>query len=53
MYGFILSMWMKQKADAVFVQKCVPRWITQEQCDVILSTPQDLVATESIPTETV
>lgn len=40
MYSFILSMWIQRKVDEVKVQSYVPKYITQEQCDTILATPQ-------------
>lgn len=39
-YQFVLNMWIMAKADEVWVQKCVPKYITQEECDMILLTPQ-------------
>jgi len=40
MYGFILNMWIMARVDATWVQKCVPKYITQDECDMILLTPQ-------------
>lgn len=40
MYNFILNQWIMKKITSEKVQSYVPRWITQEQCDTILSTPQ-------------
>jgi hypothetical protein len=40
MYNFILNQWIMKKITAEKVQSYVPRWITQEQCDAILATPQ-------------
>jgi len=40
MYGFILNMWIMAKIDATKVQGFVPKFITQEECDMILATPQ-------------
>lgn len=40
MYNFILNMWIMKRIDEVKVKSYVPKYITQEQCDKILSTPQ-------------
>lgn len=40
MYGFILNMWIMAKIDAVKVQSYVPKFITQDECNMILATPQ-------------
>ena len=40
LYGFILSMWIQGRFTAEKVQSYVPKYITQEECDVILATPQ-------------
>lgn len=40
MYGFILNMWIMRRIDAAKVQSYVPRYITQQECDMILATPQ-------------
>ncbi len=40
MYGFILNMWVMKKVTAEKVQSYVPKYITQEECDMILATPQ-------------
>jgi hypothetical protein len=40
MFKFILGQWIMRKVDAAWVQAQVPRWITQEQADEILQTPQ-------------
>ena len=40
MYAFILNMWIMRKKTADEIQSCVPRWITQAECDMILATPQ-------------
>jgi hypothetical protein len=46
MYGFILNMWIMKKVTAEKVQSYVPKYISQEECDMILATPQnpDLLA---------
>ena len=41
MYSFILNMWVNRKIDATKVQSYVPKYITQEECDMILVTPQN------------
>jgi hypothetical protein len=40
MYNFILNMWVMKKIDAVKVQSYVPKYITQNEADSILATPQ-------------
>jgi len=40
MYKFIRAQWIMRKVDAEWVQAQVPHWITQEQADIILATPQ-------------
>jgi hypothetical protein len=40
MYQFILNQWILGKIDADKVQSYVPKWITQEQAETILATPQ-------------
>lgn len=40
MYQFILNQWILGKIDADKVQSYVPKWITQEQADTIIATPQ-------------
>ena len=40
MYQFILNQWILGKIDAEKVQSYVPKWITQEQAETILLTPQ-------------
>lgn len=40
MYGFILNMWIMGKVDEAKVQSYVPKYITQEEADMILATPQ-------------
>lgn len=39
-YNFILSMWIQGRFTAEKVQSYVPAYITQEECDAILATPQ-------------
>ncbi len=41
MYAFILNQWVMKKIDAAKVQTYVPKYITQEQADTILATPQN------------
>lgn len=40
MYQFILNQWILGKIDADKVRSYVPKWITQEQAETILATPQ-------------
>lgn len=40
MYSFILSMWYMRKINADKVRSYVPFYITQQEADVILATPQ-------------
>jgi hypothetical protein len=40
MYTFLLKMWALKKIDIVKVQSYVPLFITQEDANKILETPQ-------------
>lgn len=40
MYAFILNMWVMGRIDAAKVQSYVPKYITQQEADAILATPQ-------------
>lgn len=40
MYGFILNMWIMKRIDEAKVLSYVPKYITQEEADMILATPQ-------------
>lgn len=48
MYAYLLGQWTMRKVTAEYVQARCPKWITQEQVDTILFTPQDEVGTYSI-----
>lgn len=40
MYNFILNMWIMKRIDDTKVKSYVPFYITQDECDMILATPQ-------------
>ena len=40
MYGFILNMWVMGRVSEQKVRSYVPTFITQEECSMILATPQ-------------
>lgn len=40
MYNFILNMWVMGKINTDKVQTYVPKFITQDEADMILATPQ-------------
>jgi hypothetical protein len=40
--AFILRMWIANRIDAGKVQSYVPKYITQDECDTIIATPQTL-----------
>lgn len=40
MYSFILSMWYMRKINADKVRSYVPFYITQQEANAILATPQ-------------
>lgn len=40
MYGFILNMWITRRIDQQKVLSYVPMYITQEDANMILATPQ-------------
>lgn len=45
MYNFILNMWVMRKIDTAKVQSYVTKgYITQEEADMIVATPQIPVA---------
>lgn len=48
MYGYLLGQWRSGKVTAEYIQARVPKWLTQEQADTIIASPQDLIGTESI-----
>lgn len=39
-YSFILNMWVMRVIDGAKVQSYVPRFITQDEANMILATPQ-------------
>ncbi|AKL95028.1 hypothetical protein CACET_c15790 [Clostridium aceticum] len=40
MYGFILNMWIMRRIDQVKVLSYVPTFISQEEANMIIATPQ-------------
>lgn len=40
MYGFILNMWVMRRIDQAKVLSYVPTFISQEEANIILATPQ-------------
>jgi hypothetical protein len=40
MYQFILNQWVMRKIDNTKVNSYVPKWITTEQAETIIATPQ-------------
>lgn len=40
MCQFILNMWIMARIDAAKVQSYVPKFITQDECNMTLATPQ-------------
>lgn len=40
MFEFIRLQWIMRKVDAEWVQAQVPRWITQDEADMILESQQ-------------
>lgn len=43
MYAYVLRRWKEYKATAEQIQGFVPMFLTQEQADEILATPQNEV----------
>ena len=42
MYQFLCNMWIKRRIDELYLNKVVDRkWITEEEKDMILATPQN------------
>lgn len=40
MYQFLLNMWIMGRIDKEYLQSKVPKRITQEECEMIIATPQ-------------
>lgn len=40
MYGFILNMWVMKKIDETKVRSYVPTFISKDEADMIIATPQ-------------
>jgi len=40
MYGFILNMWVMGRINESKVRSYVPKYITEDECNMILVTPQ-------------
>lgn len=40
MYNFILNMWVMRKITEAQVKSYIPRYITNEEAEFILATPQ-------------
>lgn len=40
MYAFLLNMYVTRRVSKEKIQSYVPKFITQEQCDMIIVTPQ-------------
>ena len=52
MYGFILNMWVMKRIDEAKVDLYVPKYLTQEEADMILATPQTgFVSPDSVKEE--
>lgn len=41
MYQFILNMWIMGRIDSAKVQSYVTKYISQDEADMILATPQN------------
>lgn len=42
MYQFLCNMWIMRRIDELYLNKVVDRkWITEEEKDMILATPQN------------
>jgi hypothetical protein len=39
-YNFFLNMWIMRRVTAEILQTKVPKYLTQEECDMIIATPQ-------------
>jgi len=39
-YNFYLNMWIMRRITSEVLQTKVPKYLTQEECDMILATPQ-------------
>jgi len=52
-YQFVLNMWIMARVDETWVQAVVTKYITQEECDMILLTPQTPGTLSKSATETI
>ena len=41
MYGFLLNMWIMKKVDEAYIRRCVPKFLTEAEAEMILATPQE------------
>lgn len=41
MYGFLLNMWIMKKINEDYVRRCVPKFLTEDEANMILATPQE------------
>lgn len=41
MYAFLIGMWTRRKVTETQIRNYVPRFITAEEAELILSTPQN------------
>ncbi len=39
-YNFYLNMWIMRRITEEQLQSKVPKYLTQDECDMILATPQ-------------
>jgi len=39
-YSFFLNMWIMRRITAEILQTKVPKYLTQNECDMIIATPQ-------------
>ena len=43
MYAFLIGMWVRRKVTETQIRSYVPKFITNEEAESILSTPQNEV----------
>ncbi|MFJ7855310.1 hypothetical protein ACIQX3_21465 [Peribacillus frigoritolerans] len=41
MYAFLIGMWTRRKVTETQIRNYVPRFITEEEAEAILATPQN------------
>lgn len=40
MYDFLLRQYILKRIDATYIRRCVPKFLTEEEAELIIATPQ-------------